>query len=771
MIKSKRKYYFIAILFAAFFIIGTCETYANSENTKSISVVMDDNYPPYCFRDSYGNLQGITIDQWKLFQVKTGIKPVITGMEWSKAYAAMKNSEFDVIDTISYNVEREKIFDYTEPYAVIDVPIFSQKNISGITNVESLKGFTVGAKKGDNSIDILKKNGITNIIEYNSSEDIVKAAKEQKLVIFVLGKSPGLYYLYKMQIQDNFNYSKSLYTSKFYRAVKKGDTNILGVINEGFSKISKAEYESIDKKWFGKTKRNFYKSKFFKSKFFKFSVFGIIGITLFVLLLIVWNRSLHSKVKQKTKELYDSIEELQNSESRSRALLEAIPDMFILVNKYGKIIDYHSMEEKIKCFNKENYINKNVYDILPIEISKQITFLINQDCIIEKVQTIEYCLNIEDGRRDFEARLVASGKNTVLGIIRDITKRKQMEQKLESLGYQDQLTGLYNRRFFEEQVALLDLEENLPLTIVMADVNGLKLVNDSFGHAVGDDLLKVVAKVILKGCRAFDIVARLGGDEFVILLCKTDIYETEQIIKNIQIIAQEEKVGSVDISISFGYETKNSISEKTQEIFKKAEDHMYKRKIFEGPSMRGRTINTIIKTLHEKNKREEQHSHRVSSLCESMGRAIGLNEVGIHELKTVGLLHDIGKIAIDENILNKPGKLDESERDEIERHPEIGYRILSTVNDMSEMAEYILAHHEKWDGSGYPKGLKGEEIPLQSRIIAIADSYDAMTSERSYRSALSEEIAIAELQKYAGIQFDEELIVVFIEKVLGKSTD
>ncbi|MBZ9633803.1 HD domain-containing phosphohydrolase [Clostridium sp. FP1] len=765
MIKSRRKYYFIAILFASFFILSTSEIYANSENIKSISVVMDDNYPPYSFRDSDGNLQGITIDQWKLFQAKTGIKPVITGMEWSKAYSAMNNSEFDVIDTISYNVKREKAFDYTEPYATIDVPIFSQKNISGITNVESLKGFTVGAKKGDNSIDILKKNGITNIIEYNSAEDIVKAAKKQKLVIFVLGKSPGLYYLYKMQIQDNFNYSSSLYTSEFYRAVKKGDTNILNVINEGFSTISKAEYKSIDEKWFGKTESNFY-----KSKIFKFGALGIIGIILFALLLIVWNRLLHRKVKQKTKELYDSIEELKNSESRSRALLEAVPDMFILVNRDGKIIDYNSMEEKIKYFNKENYINKNVCDILPSEICMQINFLINQDYIIEKVKTIEYCLNIEGCRRDFEARLVGSRNNTVVGIIRDITKRKQMEQKLESLGYQDQLTGLYNRRFFEKEVERLDLEENLPLTIVMADVNGLKLVNDSFGHAVGDGLLKVVAEVILRGCRAFDIVARLGGDEFVILLCKTDIYETEQIIKKIQTIAQEEKVGSVDISVSFGYATKNSMSEKTQEVFKKAEDHMYKRKIFEGPSMRGKTINTIIKTLHEKNKREEQHSHRVSSLCESMGRAIGLNEVGINELKTVGLLHDIGKIAIDENILNKPGKLDEGERDEIERHPEIGYRILSTVNDMSEMAEYILAHHEKLDGSGYPKGLEGEKIPLQSRIIAIADAYDAMTSERSYRSALSEEIAVAELQKYAGTQFDAELIEVFVEKVLGKHT-
>ena len=269
------------------------------------------------------------------------------------------------------------------------------------------------------------------------------------------------------------------------------------------------------------------------------------------------------------------------------------------------------------------------------------------------------------------------------------------------------------------------------------------------------------------GAEEDDIIARLGGDEFVILLPKTDAYETQQIIKRISDLALIEKVGAIDISISFGYETKNTEEEIIEEIFKKAEDHMYKKKLFESPSMRGKTISAIIKTLHEKNKREEQHSHRVSELCKSMGESLRLPEDEIQELKTVGLLHDIGKIAIDENILNKPGKLTEEEWEEIKRHPEIGYRILSTVNDMSQMAEYVLAHHERWDGKGYPKGLKGEEIPFVSRIIAIVDTYDAMTSERSYRSALPEEVAVAELQKNAGIQFDPELVGIFIEKVLG----
>ena len=292
----------------------------------------------------------------------------------------------------------------------------------------------------------------------------------------------------------------------------------------------------------------------------------------------------------------------------------------------------------------------------------------------------------------------------------------------------------------------------------MGDVNGLKLINDSFGHSIGDKLLKKVAEVISAGCRIDDIVARLGGDEFVILLPKTDTHEAEQIVKRIQAIALKEKVGSVDISVSFGYETKKTDKEKIQDVLKKADDHMYEKKLLESQSMRWKTINAIIATLNGKDKREEEHSHKVSMLCKNMGIALDLSKDEINDLKTVGLLSDIGKIAIDENIFNNLGKLTDKEWEEVKRHPEIGYRILSTVSSMSQMAEYVLAHHEKWDGTGYPKGLKGEEIPLQSRILTISDSYDAMINERSYRNALTEKTAIEELKINAGFQFDPKLV-------------
>jgi len=384
--------------------------------------------------------------------------------------------------------------------------------------------------------------------------------------------------------------------------------------------------------------------------------------------------------------------------------------------------------------------------------------------------------NVQTGEERFihsRARLLfdQTGKPAkVVGTIQDITEQKNKEQEVLYLSYHDYLTGLYSRRFYEDELRRLDSARNLPLTIVLGDVNGLKLINDSFGHAMGDELLKKVAEVIEKGCRADDIVARLGGDEFIILLPNTNSDQAEQIITRIKALLLMEKVGSIHISISFGYETKKDQEEKIQDIFKKAEDYMFKDKIVESQSMRGKTIQTIIATLNEKNKREEQHSHRVSGLCKNMGEALGLNEGKIEELKTVGLLHDIGKIVIDENILNKTGRLTENEFTEIKRHPEVGYRILSTVKEMLDMANCVLYHHERWDGTGYPKGLKGDDIPFVSRIIAIADAFDAMSSERSYRSSMPEQVVIEELRNNAGIQFDPELVNVFVEKVLVKSS-
>jgi len=339
---------------------------------------------------------------------------------------------------------------------------------------------------------------------------------------------------------------------------------------------------------------------------------------------------------------------------------------------------------------------------------------------------------------------------------------------IKYLSYHDALTGLYNRRALEDKILLLNKEINFPLSAIMGDINGLKLINDTFGHDKGDLLLKKVAALVGSACRPNDIVARCGGDEFIILLPQTKKEQAEELVKSIKALYSNEKINGIEISISFGIATKYKEPEDIIKVLKTAEDIMYSNKTLEVDSSKSHMISTIITTLHEKNPREEHHSKRVSELCQKIGIAMELSPLELRKLKVSGLLHDIGKIAIEEVILNKQGALDEQEREQINRHPEIGYRILCSSYEMIDLAEYILAHHERWDGTGYPKGLKDELIPRNARIIALADSYDAMTSNRPYRNALSTDIALMEIQKNAGTQFDPEISKIFIEKVLNK---
>jgi len=337
------------------------------------------------------------------------------------------------------------------------------------------------------------------------------------------------------------------------------------------------------------------------------------------------------------------------------------------------------------------------------------------------------------------------------------------------LSYHDELTGLYNRRFYEEEMKRIDTSRNLPLTIIMGDVNGLKLVNDSFGHAVGDELLKKAAQAIKKGCRADDVIARLGGDEFIAILPNTGKTEMNAIINRIKSNVDSEKISDLEISISFGYGTKENENQNIQDIFKSAEDSMYRQKLGESSSIKSKTIDLIMNTLYEKNPREQLHSKRVSETCEFISQSMNLSEADSQQMKIAGLMHDIGKIGIDEHVLNSTGLLNHDEWEEIRRHSEVGYRILSSCNEFAEIAESVLEHHERWDGKGYPKGLQGEEISLAARIIAIADSFDAMTGERTYKSSLSVDEALEEIMKCAGTQFDPNITKVFVKRLIMES--
>lgn len=356
----------------------------------------------------------------------------------------------------------------------------------------------------------------------------------------------------------------------------------------------------------------------------------------------------------------------------------------------------------------------------------------------------------------------------VVIVFRDYTEYLQREKRIAYLSYNDQLTGLYNRRFYEEELHRLDTPRNLPIALIMADVNGLKLTNDAFGHKAGDELLQRIAGILSRECREDDILARIGGDEFVILLPRTDAVQAQGIVERIHEAVAAEKPDKVIPSVSTGLAVKTDPGESMTKIFADAEDNMYRHKLTDSPRIKSRTIVQILSALFENNKREMDHSKRVGRLSGSLAAALRFEKEAAAQVRIAGLLHDIGHIGIDENILKGDRPLSDSERLEVRKHPEIGYHILSSINEFSEIAIFVLQHQERWDGAGYPKGLAREEITQQARIIAVADAFDAMTSGRHFGVTYTEEEAIGELEKEAGRQFDPSVAKVFVEKVLKK---
>ena len=353
------------------------------------------------------------------------------------------------------------------------------------------------------------------------------------------------------------------------------------------------------------------------------------------------------------------------------------------------------------------------------------------------------------------------------GLIIDITDRKKREEEISYLNYHDVLTGLYNRRFFDEIIMQYDNKLYYPLSVIIGDINGLKLINDALGHTEGDRILVIMANILKNICRAQDLIVRAGGDEFYILLPNTEYDEAEKLMKKIQQscneYTKETKNEIYNLSISLGCAAKVDQKVDFKVVIKDAEDNMYRDKLLQNKSFHSLILSSMKTTLFAKSQETQEHAQRLVELSRAIGQKMKLSEKELNALEILSALHDIGKIGISDVLLNKPDKLTDDEWIEMKKHPEIGYRIAMSIPELAPIAEYILCHHERFDGKGYPQGLQKDAIPLLSRILTIVDAYDAMTSDRSYRKALSKEQAIEEIKRCSGSQFDPEIVKILLE--------
>jgi diguanylate cyclase (GGDEF)-like protein/PAS domain S-box-containing protein len=344
----------------------------------------------------------------------------------------------------------------------------------------------------------------------------------------------------------------------------------------------------------------------------------------------------------------------------------------------------------------------------------------------------------------------------------DVSHHKQKEKMISYHTFHDHLTGLYNRAFFDVEMQRLNSDRMLPLSLIMCDANGLKLVNDAFGHDDGDRLLQQVADILSRACRKEDIIARIGGDEFAILLPNVGSSEAHSIINRIHENCVQQESTPIPISISLGVATIESLSMEMTEVYRLAEERMYTSKLKESRKVRIQIIGSIRKSLEDHADETKEQGNRIKTLSLKLAARIGLGEYECSQLELLAMIHDIGKIAIPYSILSKPGKLGLEEWQIVRKHSEIGYRIAAYSPELAFLADSILSHHENWDGKGYPQGLSGEQIPITSRIIAIVDAYDILTNGRAYRKPVSCKKALEEIHRCAGTQFDPGLVEHFL---------
>lgn len=462
---------------------------------------------------------------------------------------------------------------------------------------------------------------------------------------------------------------------------------------------------------------------------------------------------------------------LIKSERKFRTLFETMGEAFVLheavCDEEGNLVNYRVLEvneayEQQSGLKEKDIVNQLITDIFNVD---KAPFFEKYEQVFKTGESVNFTRYFGPLKKYFRVSIFKPLEGHFGTIFSDITEQTTMKATIEHLSYHDKLTGLYNRRYYEEQLPLLTTKENMPLSVLLCDLNALKLANDAFGHKMGDQVIQTAAEILVNHKPPNSMAARIGGDEFAVLMPKTSFEDAVLVMKDMKDKSINKELSHIFLSMSFGLSTLENSEQSFDMVYRKAENKLYAFKLKEGQHVRQNILTTIIDNLHKFYLNEASHAKQVSTLSLSLGKAVGLSRMELSTLKQVALYHDIGKIGVDKDILNKANHLSDIERLDVERHPEIGYRILSSLPNKAHLAEHVLNHHENIDGSGYPRQLTAKHISKFSKIIRICESYDTMICEQPYKIALSKQAALKALKDGIGTLYDEHLTQTFINMV------
>ena len=774
--------YLVGVLVLITIAYVLCSQYMNGLKMKSkyteLKVGINSNLIPYSYEEN-GKLKGISIDGWNLWSKKMDVKVKFIPIKYSKYDNELSSKDLDkcdVLDLVDLKLSNAFLNNYESKKCLI-VDIVACKRKNGYENPI----IKIGIKKDEKQKMYINKQN-AKYVYYNKYEDMFSDLRKNKIDVFLINKATCLYFFNKYSMNKEFEYYDEHRSYSVDMLIKKDKSELEEVIAYGFSLIGESEYDQIKMKWMG-----FLETKKYMTRYIKYSVGGSI---LFAIVFISVIYYLKRKIEKQNIQLEGVKNKLIQTNEEYKEIIENLNVAVSVYDSAGRVILCNNKFRHFFLIDTQGaidiwqlnqsgaiFINKNG-KVIETEDCPVVTSIKNKKPVVDVIIGVKKVKDEDILWLTIDAIPELDSNNNITRIITtyvNITERVIFEKKLKKMSIFDELTGVYNRNYFEKQIKRYEDNKVKNIGVMMCDLDGLKLVNDSLGHAYGDRYIVEISNVLKLCCDKNELISRTGGDEFTILVQDADAKKMKEL--KYKIVDKTNLLNSssdkINFSLSIGFSIYYDNSKCINDVCKEADDLMYREKIHNHVSVKRKNLDLIIGMLKERDFVTEGHCDRMINVVAKLSSRIGMDNDEIKNMKLFAQFHDIGKVGVPDSVLLKEGKLTFEEVEIIKKHSEIGFRIAKSSPELSYIADWILKHHERFDGSGYPLGISGYEIPIECRILAIVDAFDAMTNNRPYRKSISENEAMRELIINKGTQFDPELVdefnKLYLQRVVKKS--